>query len=54
MPSASPADRTSSLKSSRSGSMSFSFIRSGSPPTLWWLLMTALGPLNDTLSMTSG
>jgi hypothetical protein len=30
-------------------------MRSGSPPTLWWLLITALGPpLNDTLSMTSG
>ncbi len=54
MPRASPAARTSSLKSSRSGSMSLSFMRSGRPPTLWWLLMTALGPRTLTLSMTSG
>ena len=25
--------------------MSLRFIFSGRPPTLWWLLMTALGPL---------
>jgi len=42
------------LEESRSGSMSFSFMRSGRPPTLWWLLMPALGPLCETLSMTSG
>ena len=41
-----PTRRTSSLKSSRSGSMSLSFMRSGRPPTLWWLLITALGPLH--------
>ena len=49
-----PSRRTSSLKSSRSGSTSASFITSGSPPTLWWLLMVADGPLKETLSMTSG
>ena len=27
---------------------------SGNPPTLWWLLMTAEGPLKDSDSMTSG
>ena len=26
----------------------------GSPPTLWCVLIVADGPLNDTLSMTSG
>jgi hypothetical protein len=31
------------------------FIRSGSPPTLWWLLIVTLGPpVKLTLSMTSG
>ena len=30
-------------------------IRSGKPPTLWWLLMVTEGPPeNDTLSITSG
>ena len=38
------AARTSSLKSSRSGSTSLSFMRSGRPPTLWWLLIVARGP----------
>ncbi len=47
--------RTSSLNSSRRGSMSCMSMCSGRPPTLWWLLMTALGPpLKDTLSITSG
>ena len=49
-----PSSRTSSLKSSRSGSTSSRRMRSGRPPTLWWLLMVADGPLNDTDSMTSG
>ena len=31
-------------------SINLRFIFSGSPPTLWWLLITALGPLNDTLN----
>ncbi len=53
-PSSRPSRRTSSLKSSRNGSTSPSFITSGSPPTLWWLLMVALGPLKETDSMTSG
>ena len=29
-------------------------MRSGSPPTLWWLLIVADGPLKETDSMTSG
>ena len=53
-PSSRPSARTSSLNSSRSGSTSLSFISSGSPPTLWWLLMVADGPLNETDSITSG
>ena len=32
--------RTSSLNNSRSGSTSLNRMCSGSPPTLWWLLMT--------------
>jgi hypothetical protein len=31
------------LEQSRSGSTSFMFIRSGRPPTLWWLLMVTEG-----------
>ncbi len=46
--------RTSSLKSSRRGSTSASFIRSGRPPTLWWVLIVCDGPRTDTLSITSG
>ena len=53
-PSSAPSARTSSLNSSRSGSTSLSFIRSGRPPTLWCVLMVADGPLNDTDSITSG
>ena len=43
-PSSRPSSRTSSLNSSRSGSTSFMFMRSGRPPTLWWILMVTLGP----------
>ena len=46
--------RTSSLNSCRSGSTSLNRIRSGRPPTLWWLLITCDGPMTDTLSITSG
>jgi hypothetical protein len=54
-PSSRPSARTSSLKSSRSGSTSFRFIRSGRPPTLWWLLIVTEGPpVKLTLSITSG
>ena len=53
-PSVRPTSRTSSLNNSRNGSTSFKFIFSGSPPTLWWVLMVAEGPLNDIDSMTSG
>jgi hypothetical protein len=36
------------LNSSRSGSTSFMFMRSGRPPTLWWLLIVTEGPpVND-------
>jgi hypothetical protein len=36
-------------------STSFMFMRSGRPPTLWWLLIVTEGPpVNDTLSITSG
>ena len=54
MPSARPSCRTSSLKSCRSGSTRANRIRSGRPPTLWWLLIVADCPTTDTLSMTSG
>ena len=55
MPSSRPSARTSSLNSSRSGSISFRFMRSGRPPTLWCDLMVTDGPpVNDTLSITSG
>ena len=53
-PSVVPTARTSSLNNSRNGSTKANFMRSGSPPTLWWLLMTADGPRTDTLSITSG
>jgi hypothetical protein len=49
-----PPRRTSSLNSRRRGSTTRSFMRSGRPPTLWWLLMVALGPFTLTLSITSG
>ena len=42
------------LNSSRRGSMSFSFISFSSPPTLWCVLIVALGPLKLILSITSG
>ena len=29
-------------------------MRSGSPPTLWWVLIVADGPRTETLSITSG
>ena len=53
-PSLRPTARTSSLNSSRSGSTSFIRMRSGRPPTLWWLLISADCPTIDTDSMTSG
>mmetsp|Transcript_2865 Transcript_2865/g.8722 ORF Transcript_2865/g.8722 Transcript_2865/m.8722 type:complete len:283 (+) Transcript_2865:231-1079(+) len=53
-PSCRPIERTSSLNSSRRGSISSSFITSLMPPTLWCVLMVAEGPLYDTLSITSG
>mmetsp|Transcript_18086 Transcript_18086/g.45352 ORF Transcript_18086/g.45352 Transcript_18086/m.45352 type:complete len:238 (+) Transcript_18086:407-1120(+) len=54
-PSSRPRERTSSLNRSRSGSISpLNFSLSGSPPTLWWLLITLLGPLKLVLSITSG
>ncbi len=53
-PSSAPSRRTSSLKSSRTGSMSSNPSRSGNPPTLWCVLITAEGPLIDTDSITSG
>ena len=53
-PSSRPTSRTSSLNSSRRGSSSFKGMTVGSPPTLWWVLMVAEGPLKETLSMTSG
>ena len=34
--------------------MSLNFMSGGRPPTLWWVLMVADGPLKDTDSMTSG
>ena len=40
-----PSARTSSLNSSRSGSISLSCIRSGRPPTLWWRLDRRRRPL---------
>ena len=48
-PSSTPSARTSSLNSSRSGSTSLRFIRSGKPPTLWWLLIVAEGPWRHRL-----
>ena len=53
MPSSIATLRTSSLNSSRRGSMSASFMTSGSPPTLWWLLMFAV-PVPPPDSTTSG
>ena len=54
-PSSRPSTRTSSLNSSRSGSTSFTRMRSGRPPTLWCdLIVTDGPPVNDTLSITSG
>ena len=55
MPSSRPSFLTSSLNSSCNGSMSLRFISSGSPPTLWWDLMTDVGPPKADLdSMISG
>jgi len=42
------------LKSQRSGSTSLNFMDFGSPPTLWWLLITADGPRTEVDSITSG
>src|ERR1039458_2323425 len=44
IPRSRPILRTSSLNRSFSGSISLSFMMSGSPPTLWWLLMVCDGP----------
>ena len=53
--STSPRRRTSSLKRSRSGSMSWNPNSAGSPPTLWCNLMLAAVPARlAPLSMTSG
>ncbi len=56
IPNISPTRRTSSLKRSRSGSISVKRMRFGIPPTLWWVLMTraALGSWPCADSMTSG
>ena len=54
-PNSRPGTRTSCLNSSRSGSTSARFMRSGRPPTLWWDLMVTDGPPEkETGSMTSG
>ena len=53
-PSSLPINLTSSLNSSRKGSINRRFIFSGSPPTLWWLLIVTEGPRTDTDSITSG
>mmetsp|Transcript_14947 Transcript_14947/g.37624 ORF Transcript_14947/g.37624 Transcript_14947/m.37624 type:complete len:218 (-) Transcript_14947:750-1403(-) len=53
-PNSRPKARTSSLKSSRRGSMSSIFILAGKPPTLWCVLMTVEGPFHEVDSMTSG
>ena len=45
IPKAIPSSLTSSLKSSRKGSISCNFMDAGSPPTLWWVLIVAEGPL---------
>ena len=53
IPNCNPACLTSSLNRSRNGSMiSLKSTKSGSPPTLWWDLMTADSPPNP-LSTTS-
>ena len=50
-PSSSPSWRTSSLKRPLSGSMTpLKPMSSGSPPTLWWLLITALLAPLSTMS----
>ena len=43
-PSSRPTRRTSSLNSSRSGSISSNLRFFGRPPTLWWVLIVADGP----------
>ena len=53
MPSSSPTRRTSSLKSRRSGSTSFIFMSSGSPPTLWCDLIVSATPSVPPDSITS-
>ena len=54
-PSSRPTLRTSSLNSSRSGSMSVNFMSGFSPPTLWCVLIVTDGPpVGDADSMTSG
>mmetsp|Transcript_11015 Transcript_11015/g.23367 ORF Transcript_11015/g.23367 Transcript_11015/m.23367 type:complete len:224 (+) Transcript_11015:575-1246(+) len=54
IPMAIPNSRTSSLNNSLIGSISFRCIEAGRPPTLWWVLMVADGPLYEIDSMTSG
>ena len=54
MPRSRPILRTSSLNKSLSGSISLSFILSGRPPTLWWVLMVCDGPRTERDSITSG
>src|SRR6476659_795731 len=54
-PSSRPTFRTSSLNSSRSGSIRANFIPGLSPPTLWCVLIVTDGPpVGDELSITSG
>ncbi|MDB4880751.1 MAG: hypothetical protein JWL60_2197 [Gemmatimonadetes bacterium] len=54
-PSSRPTLRTSSLNSSRSGSMSANCIPGFSPPTLWCvLIVTDAPPVGELLSITSG
>ncbi len=47
-----PTVRTSSLKRSRRGSTRSKSMSSGSPPTLWWLLI--LAAVREPDSITSG
>ena len=54
-PSSRPTLRTSSLNSSRSGSMSLNFMSGLSPPTLWCVLIVTDGPpRGENDSITSG
>ena len=50
-----PKNLTSSLNNSFRGSTIFKFIFLGRPPTLWWLLIFAVGPpKKGMLSIMSG